>query len=111
MPTTRLAHFTLLPELELTGMVAIVEGARLSAKRVSEMEVCPKCATPSRAVYDRREVLIKDAPIRGKHIELVVVKRRFSCKPCRKPFTEYIPGISKGHRTTERYRKHLLWAC
>jgi transposase len=44
-------------------------------------------------------------------IFLEVRKRRFSCKPCGRPFTEYIPGIRKGSRTTERFRRAVLWAC
>ncbi len=83
----------------------------MDAVKTSAMEVCPRCATPSTAVYDRRVVRLKDAPLRGNSVDLRVTKRRFSCKPCGKPFTEPIPGVSKGHRTTQRYRRHLLWAC
>jgi transposase len=42
---------------------------------------------------------------------LKIEKRRFWCKNCRKPFTEYIPGIKKGARSTERLRRSVLWAC
>jgi transposase len=75
------------------------------------MEVCPKCATPSSSRYDRRSVVVKDSPIRGQAIYLEIRKRRFFCKPCQKPFTEYIPGIKKGSRTTDRFRRAVLWAC
>ena len=40
-----------------------------------------------------------------------VRKRRFWCAACKKPFTEPLPGVRKGYRTTERYRRRLLWAC
>lgn len=40
-----------------------------------------------------------------------IKKRRFYCKRCKKPFTEPIAGIMKGRRTTERYRRSVLWAC
>jgi transposase len=56
-------------------------------------------------------VKLKDAPIRGNGIRLTVKKRRLFCKPCRKPFTEPLQGVRKGHRTTQRYRKAVLWAC
>jgi transposase len=42
---------------------------------------------------------------------LFLTKRRLYCKPCKKPFTEPVPGVRKGRRTTERYRAELLWAC
>ncbi|MFL5319925.1 MAG: ISL3 family transposase [Myxococcaceae bacterium] len=83
----------------------------LEVEKVSEVEVCPKCATPSRAVYDRRVAVIRDEPIRDKHVRLHVRKRRFSCRPCGKPFTEPVPGIMKGARSTERYKRAVLWAC
>ena len=38
-------------------------------------------------------------------------KRRFYCCSCRRPFTEPVPGVLKGYRTTQRYRASLLWAC
>jgi transposase len=44
-------------------------------------------------------------------MRLEIRKRRFFCKPCRKPFTEPIQGVFKSHRTTQRYRKDVMWAC
>jgi transposase len=82
-----------------------------SLEKRSEFEVCPRCATASRTVYDHRTVRVKDEPIRGKSVVLAIRKRRLFCKPCKKPFTEPVAGIAKGHRTTERYQRSLLWAC
>lgn len=112
MPLESLAHFILLPELKLHGRY-VSKGLQgyLVAKEPGREEYCPKCATPSRSIYDRRSVKVKDAPIRGQLVVLEITKRRFWCKPCRKPFTEPIKGISKGKRTTARYERHLLWAC
>ncbi len=82
MPADRLTRFTLLPELKLEGMHS-EDGkyAVFIADKVSEFEVCPRCATVSRSVYDHRVVAIKDAPIREKNVRLRVRKRRFWCKP------------------------------
>jgi transposase len=74
-------------------------------------EFCPKCATRSVSGYDRRRVRLKDAPLRGFQVRLIVSKRRLWCKSCRKPFTEPVPGIRKGVRHTERYGRALLRAC
>jgi hypothetical protein len=38
-------------------------------------------------------------------------RNRFSCKVCAKPFTEPVPGIRKGARFTERFKRAVLWAC
>ncbi|MGZ3672555.1 MAG: hypothetical protein ACXWR4_21745, partial [Bdellovibrionota bacterium] len=53
---------------------------------------------------------LKDRPLDGKGVILEVAKRRFYCRPCKKPFTEPLAGVKKGRRTTERYRRGLLWA-
>lgn len=73
--------------------------------------VCPKCANLSTTGYDTRKVRLKDEPVRGKAIEIVVTKRRFYCKKCKKPFTEPLPGVLPKRRTTQRYRRAILWAA
>jgi transposase len=108
----KVARFLLLPELKITAWKKDKTASSwVQAKKVSSFEVCPKCATKSVSIYDHRIVKLKDAPIRGNGIRLTVKKRRFFCKPCRKPFTEPVQGVGKRHRTTQRYRKAVLWAC
>lgn len=112
MPWNNLSHVLLLPELELIAFKSTrYSWARYFVEKRSEFEVCPKCANPSRSVYDSRRVSVKDAPIRGQIVYLDIRKRRFWCKPCQKPFTEPVPGIRKGSRTTERFKRDVLWAC
>ena len=83
----------------------------LETEKTSGVEVCTRCATASRSVYDRRWVTLKDEPIRRMLVRLRVRKRRFWCKPCGRAFTEPLLGVSKGARTTARYRKRVLSAC
>lgn len=102
----------LLPEVKVLKWHADRYGRQhLWAEKRSTFEVCPKCATKSGTIYDHRFVNIHDQPIRDKDIWLHIRKRRFYCKRCRKPFTEPVPGVRKGKRTSERYRRGLLWAC
>jgi len=113
MPAVSLSQSLLLPELRLLKVrfprhSGLIE---LHVEKTSEHEVCPRCATCCTAVYDRRWATVRDAPLRNKHVVMRIRKRRFSCRPCRKPFTEPVRGIRKGARSTERYRKMLLWAC
>ena len=52
-------------------------------------------------------VRVRDAPIRDKAVSLTIHKRRFFCKPCRKPFTEPVAGIPQGfplHRALQTQR-------
>lgn len=108
LPESKIAGLILLPELKITHVGS--DGLWLCEK-VSEMEVCPRCATPSRAVYDHRWVQIRDAPVRGQPITLKILKRRFCCKTCRRPFTEPVPGVLAGRRTTQRFRVEVMQAC
>jgi len=113
MPSAdKLAQFFGLPDLKVTTIKKEQTASNVVfALKVSPLEVCPRCANPSSVVYDHRVVRLRDAPLRGQSIKLSVKKRRFFCKPCKKPFTEPIPGVGKGKRTTQRYSRAVLWAC
>lgn len=111
MPNRHLTSFILLPELKLVSWQKFGSSSNLCvARKCSSIEVCPRCANPSQTIYDTRKIKLRDAPMRGKDVLLTVVKRRFYCRTCKKPFTEPLSGVKKGRRTTERYRKSLLWA-
>ncbi len=112
MPETKVARFLLLPELKIRGMYKVKPShSRIHVHKESQFEICPRCATPSSVIYDRRWVKVMDAPVRSTQIELRINKRRLYCKKCRKPFTEPVGGIKKGQRTTQRYRREVLWAA
>jgi transposase len=114
MPMDSLAKSLLLPELKLIKIE--FNSSKKSAiyycqKKPANQEFCPRCSTGSNSTYDHRLVRIKDTPIRQQGVVLVILKRRLWCKPCRKTFTEYVPGIQKGHRTTDRYESALLMSA
>lgn len=113
MPLGRLSYFVLYKELKLTRINRLghAHTALFCSKKEGLIEVCPKCAKPSKSVYDHREVKVADAPIRGTRITLFIKKRRLWCAHCRKPFTEPIAGIRKRKRHTERFDRSLRWAC
>lgn len=101
-----------LPELQFTHKSQQFKNQLIfHFKKKSEKEVCPKCATLSDTCYDKRIVTIKDSPIRDKQVTLKIMKRRFFCKKCKKPFTEPVIGIIKGRRSTVRFRKHVFWCA
>jgi transposase len=113
MPETMLLRQLLLPETKFLNSWRKpgTKTLGVEAEKESELEVCPRCATASTSVYDHRTISVRDTPMRGLAVRLVVRKRRFSCRPCGRPFTEPVPGIRKGYRTTERYQRSILWAC
>lgn len=111
MPIAHLTKFTLLPELKLSQFHYSRTILKYEALKVSKFEVCPKCATPSFKVHDRRVVTVKDAP-QGNKIKLIkIVKRRFRCPKCKAVFTEPVQGIRKHARVTQRFERSILWAC
>ncbi|MCB9085222.1 MAG: ISL3 family transposase [Bdellovibrionaceae bacterium] len=109
---SRVSHFVLSPELKLTDHRFLGRFQTIfDVHKESSFEVCPKCATKSFSVHDRRWVKIKDAPIRGNGILLRIRKRRFRCPACKAVFTEPVGLVQKGYRTTRRFRKNLAWSC
>lgn len=111
MPLERLSRFFLLPNLKLTEIRSEAGGFIYTAVKETEWEVCTKCPTKCFAVYDTRVVHIKDAPIRGRNVTLEIRKRRFRCPSCKNIFTEPVDGIRRRARTSERFKRSLLWAC
>lgn len=102
----------LLPELKiLTQWQSEKFRTHYKCQKESEFEVCPKCATKSFSVHDRRWVKVQDQPIRGSGVALHILKRRFRCPGCKKVFTEPVQGVRKGFKTTQRYRLGIQWAC
>lgn len=112
MPEHHFTKYLMLPELKITNSEKSGTNYHcFSLIKTSSHEVCPKCATLSKSIYDHVWVKIQDAPIREKRVILKIKKRRFYCRPCKKPFTEPVQGIRKRHRTTERLRKHIMWCA
>jgi transposase len=111
MPELKLSNFLVHRELILKEHVNPKPWLNIFyCQKANKGAVCPKCASFSKAGYDTREVRVKDQPVRGNAVWLVVKKKRFYCKRCKKPFTEPLPGVLPKRRTTQRYRRGILWA-
>lgn len=111
MPESNLAQRLLLPDLRLVKEERIKKLKIFYCEKVSDFEVCPKCATKCSSVYDHVNVTIRDAPIRDQRVILKIRKRRFRCKNCKSVFREPVNGIFKRFRTTQRFRKHIQWCA
>lgn len=112
MSIDNLARIIGLPELQIIEVKhSLGNTIRMTCIKTSEFEVCPKCASKADKIYDHRNVLIKDEPLRAKSVLLLIRKRRFFCKTCRKPFMEPVQGIGKGRRTTHRFAASVCRAA
>lgn len=111
MPNSDFTNSLQLPELIYLGRKSSKNKLIFYLQKSSQFEVCPKCATKSTSVHDHVHVIVKDTPLRNKRVILDIKKRRFRCPGCKSVFTEPVQGIKKGFRTTERFRKHIIWAA
>lgn len=111
MPNSDFTNSLQLPELIYLGRKSSKNKLIFYLQKSSQFEVCPKCATKSTSVHDHVHVIVKDTPLRNKRVILDIKKRRFRCPGCKSVFTEPVQGIKKGFRTTERFRKHIMWAA
>lgn len=112
MREANLTQFVLLPELKvIRHRLSEKTNVFVVEKQKAQHEVCYRCATPSSSTYDRRWVVVKDEPLRRARLILKILKRRYWCKPCRKPFTEPIAGIMPRKRTTQRFKRAVAKAC
>jgi len=112
MPKKDFTHLLQLPELKILNFYKTGKASyQFELYKTSAFEVCPKCANKSSSIYDHVWTRPQDTPVRDKRIYLKIKKRRFYCKSCKTPFTEPVQGIRKGFRTTERFRKHIMWCC
>lgn len=112
-PEEKLIKNLFLPELKFIKQIGKKDSSTriLLTEKVSDFEVCPKCASKSKTIYDHVVVTIRDTPLRRNNIILKIKKRRFYCKNCKSVFREPVHGIFKGFRTTQRYRHHVMWNC
>ena len=72
LPEVSLAGFVLLPELKLLHFGS---GGLWICEKVSDLEVCHRCAQPSKSIYDHRWVHVRDEAVRGDRITLKILKR------------------------------------
>lgn len=65
---------------------------------------CPRCDRTTRQVHQWHRQRKQDAALWAKPVLLVLLKRRFRCRPCRYVFMEADPVCGRRRRTTCRLR-------
>ena len=99
-------------ELQLAGLVVLgVHEDAWAIEVVAEYEVravaCPHCGQATREVHDARPQRKLDAELWDKPVHVLLWKRRFRCRPCRKVFMEDDPVCGRRRRTTKRLRARM----
>lgn len=74
-------------------------------------EQCPRCATVCAQFYGKSKTTLRDEPLRSEALYLEILKQRYFCKVCKKPFVEKIEGVRKYQRSTGRFEKFIADMC
>jgi len=70
---------------------------------------CPLCGKNSKKVHQTSVRKVKHGTLNYRQIILSLRVRRFKCKKCCKPFTEYFPGISRDKSSANLKIQMLDW--
>ena len=70
--------------------------------------VCPYCGSSHAWVHDHREQVLRDAPMRRKHVFLRVRKTRYDCKGCGMRFEAPLSFAAKGKQMTKRLIAYVV---
>lgn len=69
---------------------------------------CPCCGSVKAYIHDYRKQIIKDIPAFGKHVILILKKRRYACQDCKKRFFEENKWLPRYHRITNRLAYYVI---
>jgi transposase len=73
------------------------------------MAKCPRCGHSSKKVHQTSIRIIKHGTLNYRQIIIHLKVRRFKCKSCCRPFTEYFPGISRDRASVNLKTQMLDW--
>lgn len=92
-------------EIRPEGPIRVVVG------RTTDRERCPRCGKVAIIRRDARRRVKADRPIGDHAVEVGVIRRRFRCFTCGRPFSEPEPICGTKRRLTGRLREWLGEAC
>lgn len=103
---------TITVELQLRGLKVLgVREDGWAVEVVAQYEVaevpCPHCGRATSEVHQWRQQRKQDGDLWDKMVYVLLWKRRFRCRLCRKVFTEDDPICGRRRRTTKRLREKM----
>lgn len=69
--------------------------------------LCINCGKMSKKIHQYHQRELKHSVWQSRLVILELTKRRFMCRECQKPFSEYIPGFDR-KRSTRNFRRVLI---
>lgn len=94
-------------DVEVTGVSEERRLITIDCKPVHD-RVCPHCGSTHAWVHDHREQVLRDAPMRRKHVLLRVKKTRYDCKDCGVRFEAPLSFAAKGKQMTKRLIAYVV---
>ena len=99
-------------ELGIPGLLVLdyregSDGIEVAIRYAVEAASCPGCGRLTSQVHAWSKQRKRDAELWGKRAWLLLWKRRFRCRECRRVFTEDDPACGRRKRTTCRLRRQL----
>lgn len=107
MQTERITVELQLPGLRVLEVREEAHRLDVAVRYASEEATCPVCGRSTWQVHHWQRQRKQDLELWAKPVCLVLWKRRFRCRSCRKVFTEDDPVCGRRRRTTRRLRLRL----
>lgn len=100
-----------LPEFEVVKQGFHKDFLQLYVEKITDKERCSYCGFITESVHDWRTKKVRDLPVLGKPLYLIVKVKRFRCHNCGETFSQSFDSIGTNKRQTNRYREHLYNLC
>jgi transposase len=97
-----------LEDIRVTKVLADNMTIAIYLEQLRKPHTCPTCGTTTDIVHDYREQTIRDIPMLGKSVVLVVRKRRYACPSCKKRFIENSSLFTRYQRMTNRLQQYII---
>jgi transposase len=109
---TALTQLLALEDLVVTALELVPWQARLylHCTPSSSVAVCPACHAASFQIHQYHRRTVRDLPWGPWACYLQLMRRRFWCARCARPFTEACPAVAPWARTTRRFAAALVAA-
>lgn len=111
MAFRELADFLDIASVRVTGYRKEVDRFEVFVELESNSGVCPQCGVRSTRQHSQKPIPVRDLPCFGRQVYLVVPRRRFKCRHCDTPFTEYLPFVDFRTSFTKRYEQYVYEQC
>lgn len=97
-----------LEDIRVTKVLVDHVNITIYLEQQRKLHTCPLCATPTDTVHDYRVQTVRDIPMLGKSVVLIVRKRRYACPSCGKRFVEASSLFTRYQRMTNRLQHYMI---